>query len=340
MSASTDKRIIVVLGATSAQGNGAVAALLNDPKEQWTIRAVTRDTSVPWAEQFRSKYRDSQDRVSLIAGDVYDKESLRPIFSGAYGIFALINELKPGMVSPEEIRHEVDAGRNIVDVAEQCGVQHFVMGSLPDMVKASSGRYTEMYHMDHKFEVEQYAKTKLDCVTCVLPGFFYNNLRWPQYCRLRADGVVRFCASIPGQKKTQWLDSGYDVGVFVARIFALGKAKTAGKNYPVLSAPVTMDSMAATFERITGRRAIHDPITHDEWADLTVERIGPVFREDVKQMMQWVVEAPDDKICWGALDPEDDISAKELGVTASTFEDWLKRTGWTGPTEVYHKPTV
>ncbi|KAI1754828.1 putative cinnamoyl-CoA reductase [Xylaria castorea] len=290
MSKPTNRRVIVVLGATSAQGSGVVAALLHNPKGQWAIRAVTRDTTSPWAEKFRSKYQAAEDRVSLVSGNVYDVDSLRFIFSGAYGVFAMINEVLPGkpLVLPEEIRHQVTAGKDIVDTTKQCGLKHFVMSSLPDMVKASSGRFTEIYHMDHKFEIEQYAKKQLDCVTCVLPG-----------------------------------------------IFDLGGEKTAGKNYPVLSPLISMDDMAATFTRITGRKAIHSPLTHDEWADLTAAMLGPAFREDVKQMIEWVSVAPTDKICYGALDPEEDISAKELGVTTSTFEDWMKRTGWTGPTEVY-----
>lgn len=31
-----------------------------------------------------------------------------------------------------------------------------------------------------------------------------------------ADGVVRFCAPIPGPQAAQWVDSSYDVGVFAA----------------------------------------------------------------------------------------------------------------------------
>ncbi|KAI1320134.1 putative cinnamoyl-CoA reductase [Xylariaceae sp. FL0255] len=321
MSASIDRRVIVVLNATSAQGNGVVAALLNDPKTQWTIRAVTRDASTPWAEEFRNRYQAAKDRVSLVSADVYDIRSLRTAFSGAYGVFAMIIELLPGkrLVLPEEIRHEVDAGVNIVDMAKQCGVKHFVMNSLPDMANATSGRFTQMYHMDHKFEVEQYARKELDCVTSVIP----------------ADGIVRFCAPFPSDKKTQWVDPAYDVGIFAAKIFDLGPAKTAGKVYPVLSPMVNMDEMAATFTRVTGRKAIHVPLSHDKWADMTASMIGPAFREDVKEMMEWTSMAPADKVCYGALDPEEDISAKELGVTASTFEDWMKRSGWTGPTEVF-----
>ncbi|KAK5627498.1 hypothetical protein RRF57_003213 [Xylaria bambusicola] len=152
------------------------------------------------------------------------------------------------------------------------------------------------------------------------------------------DGVVRFCAPIPGPQKMQWTDPAYDVGVFTARIFDLGVEKTGGKVYPVLSPMVSMDDIAATFTRLTGRKAVHNPLTTAEWADLTCTMLGPAFRDDVKHMMDWFSIAPMDKICYGALDPEEDTSAEELGVTASTFEDWIKRTGWTGPTEVHEGP--
>ncbi|KAI0869190.1 putative cinnamoyl-CoA reductase [Hypoxylon argillaceum] len=318
------RRVIVIIGATSYQGSGVVSALIEDSKTQWTIRGVTRDTSSPWAEKFVSKYEAARDRVSLISGDIYSVESMRVALSGAYGVFLNTNQTVHGriLVKPEEQRQEVEQGRIIIDAAKHCGVTHFVISSLPDMKKASGGRFTDIYHMDQKYEVEQYARNQLDYVTSVIP----------------ADGVVRFCASLPGPQKIQWTDPAYDVGVFTAKIFDLGVEKTAGKVYPVLSPMVSMDDIAETFTRLTGRRVVHVPLTTAEWADLTSTMLGPAFRDDAKHMMDWFTMAPTNKVCYGTLDPEEDTSAKELGVTASTFEDWIKRTGWTGPTEVYEDP--
>lgn len=115
-------------------------------------------------------------------------------------------------------------------------------------------------------------------------------------------------------------------------VFSLGKEKTKGKIYPVLSPKISMDEMASTFTSITGQPAIHSPLPLDVWTDMTVQMLGPAFREDVKQMMEWIATAPEEKICYGALDSEEDRSMEELGITASTFADWLRRTGWTGPT--------
>ncbi len=39
----SDKKIIVVLGATGAQGGGLAHAILNDADSEFTVRAVTRD---------------------------------------------------------------------------------------------------------------------------------------------------------------------------------------------------------------------------------------------------------------------------------------------------------
>ncbi|KAI0129902.1 hypothetical protein BJ170DRAFT_618031 [Xylariales sp. AK1849] len=335
MSRSMEQRVIVVLGATGSQGSGVVAALLKDTSEErWSVRAVTRDPGSARAQKLLAEQQTPDGRLSVVYGDPYDPENLRKNFSGAYGVFAVVSEIMPGKVlmKEEEIAHELEAGRNVVDAAKDSYVEHFVFSSLPDMAKATSGRYTRIHHMNNKFMTEQYARKQLENVTCLIPGFFYSNHAWPQYAQRQSDGVVRFCAPLPGPQTAEWVDSSYDVGRFAARVFSLGKEKTKGRTYPVLSPKISMDEMASTFTSITGQPAIHSPLSLDEWTDMTVGMLGPAFREDVKQMMEWAAMAPKEKFCYGALDPDDDRSMDELGVAASTFADWLRRTGWTGPT--------
>lgn len=38
-----------------------------------------------------------------------------------------------------------------------------------------------------------------------------------------------------------------------------------------------------------------------------------------------------DKTHYGAFDPKVEQSNEELGHTGSSFEDWLRRSGWTSP---------
>ncbi|TDZ39376.1 NmrA-like family domain-containing protein 1 [Colletotrichum spinosum] len=329
-------RTIVVIGATGKQGGGVVRALLASDQD-WHVRALTRDVSSSRAQYLLSdcsRYiEDDVGRLTLVQGHVYDLSSLQAAFSGAYGVFAITSEVYPGktLIDEAEMAHEIEAGRNMVSAAEEAGIEHFVFSSLPDMVKTTSGKFTGIHHMDNKYAVEQIAKEHLSGVTCLIPGFFYTNLGWPQYSQRQPDGEVRFCTAIPSDQVAQWTDPSYDMGSFAARVFDLGVDKTAGKTYPVMSPLITPDQMAATFTRLTGQPASHSPITPERFGEMTAPFVGPALKADAQQMMEWASMTPSDKICFGAMEPHEDRSFEDLGLKASTFEDWLRRSGWRGP---------
>ncbi|KAM7197263.1 NAD(P)-binding protein [Rhypophila sp. PSN 637] len=325
-------RVIVVLGATGHQGGGVVRALLKS--KSWTVRAGTRNPGSSKAQKLLDEVESDDGRLELVVAHVYDIETLRKAFAGAYGVFAITSESHPDkkIVDEEEMQHEIEAGRNIVLAAKECNVQHFVFSSLPDMMHTTSGQFPKLYHMNNKHAVEKIAREELPGrVTCLIPGFFYTNLQWRQYCRRQEDGVARFCYPIPSDQVAQWTDPEYDMGAFAAKVFDLGIDRTRGKTYLVMSPRVTPQEMAETFTRVTGEPAIHSPASAEEFADLTAPFVGPAFKEDAKQMMQWAAIAPKSKVAYGALDPQVDRSAEELGLVASSFEAWLQRSGWTGP---------
>ncbi|KAH6848225.1 putative cinnamoyl-CoA reductase [Chaetomium sp. MPI-CAGE-AT-0009] len=328
-------RVIVVLGATGHQGRGVVRALLES--KSWIVRAGNRDPGSSKAQKLLAEEQTDDGRLEVVAAHPYDIETLRKAFAGAYGVFAVTWESHPDkkIVEEEEFQHEIEAGRNIVLAAKECNVQHFVFSSLPDMMQATSGQFPKLYHMNNKYAIEKIAKEELPGkVTCLIPGFFYTNLRWQHYSRRQDDGVVRFCCPIPSNHVAQWTDPEYDMGSFAAKVFDLGVDRTRGKTYLAMSPQVTPQEMAETFTRVTGQPAIHSPISAEEFGSSTVQFVGPAFKEDAKQMMEWASIAPKSKVAYGALDPEVDRSAEELGLTASSFEAWLKRSDWTGPDRV------
>lgn len=53
----SDKKLLVVFGATGQQGGSVITALLNDQKAagQWKIRGITRDPSKPNAKALQDK---------------------------------------------------------------------------------------------------------------------------------------------------------------------------------------------------------------------------------------------------------------------------------------------
>ncbi|GAM34514.1 cinnamoyl-CoA reductase [Talaromyces pinophilus] len=332
MSTSATPRTIVVVGASGNQGSGVVRALLNSKATRdmlWLVRGTTRDPNSAKAKKFLADHQTTDNRLTLVAGNVYDQASLQDAFVDAYGVFAITSEYYPGrlLMNREDMQHEVEAGYNIVLAAEKCGIEHFVFSSLPDMVKTTGGRFPNIHHMNNKHTIEKFARERLNTLTCLIPGFFYTNLMRPQYCQRRADGVVRFLTPIPGGQVMQWTDPTYDMGFFAA-----SPEKTRGKTYHVLSPPITADEMARTFTRVTGQPAIHDPISAEEFAEFAVPVVGPAFKEDAKEMMEWAAVMPADKICYGAFDTDQNEAMKILGLKATSFEDWLHRRNWKGPT--------
>lgn len=54
---SSDKKLLVVFGATGVQGGSVVNSILNDPKTAATfkVRGITRDTSKPAAQKLQER---------------------------------------------------------------------------------------------------------------------------------------------------------------------------------------------------------------------------------------------------------------------------------------------
>lgn len=73
------------------------------------------------------------------------------------------------------------------------------------------------------------------------------------------------------------------------------------------------------------------PSTIDQWGATVAATVGKGYEEDIKQMMEWISVAPDDRLCYGTIKPEDDKSWEDLGVKASTFTEWMDRASWRGP---------
>lgn len=176
MSTSAAPRTIVVVGASGNQGSGVVRALLNSKATRdmiWLVRGTTRDPNSAKAKKFLADHQTTDNRLTLVAGNVYDQASLQDAFADAYGVFAITSEYYPGrlLMNREDMQHEVEAGYNIVLAAEKCGIEHFVFSSLPDMVKTTGGRFPNIHHMNNKHTIEKFARERLNMLTCLIPGW-------------------------------------------------------------------------------------------------------------------------------------------------------------------------
>lgn len=173
MKSSNTTQTIVVVGATGNQGRGVVQAILAEPSlSAFYVRALTRDVHSHSATNLLISLQTPSERLSLVAADVFDAKSLEIAFEGAYGVFAVTTMWKAGTrcESEDELKAELESGKNIVTAAQQAGIEHFVLSSLPNLNKASNGRFRKLFHFDHKAMVQELAMQELPAVTALHPG--------------------------------------------------------------------------------------------------------------------------------------------------------------------------
>lgn len=185
---SSQKPIIVVLGATGNQGGSVITHFLSLPSSPYTIRGVTRNTSSANAKRLESL------GVEVAAGDFDDPASLDAAFQGASVIFSntdfwqsyfnpAIRERasatgQSAMVFSKGI--ETQQNKNIIDAAAKIKtLDRLVYSSLPYTNKLSGGKYSHVHHFDGKAIAEEYGKATYPDLwaktTVLYAGYYLEN---------------------------------------------------------------------------------------------------------------------------------------------------------------------
>jgi uncharacterized protein YbjT (DUF2867 family) len=159
---TSNKPLIVVFGATGAQGGSVVEHLLKNGL--FRIRGITRDASSDKGKALAAR------GVEVVSADVSKPETLPAAFAGAYGAFVVTNFWDPSSMGKEHAQ-----GIVLVDAAKAAGVTHFQYAALPNVEAESKGKYN-VPHFTDKGKVAEYAKTKGFAYTS-FPGasFYYQN---------------------------------------------------------------------------------------------------------------------------------------------------------------------
>src|SRR3954471_14648711 len=123
----TDKKIVAVVGATGAQGNGLVRAILADTSGQFAVRAITRNPGSDKAKALAAAGAD------VVAADVDDEASLARAFAGAYGAFC-VTFFWDHFSAEKEV---AEAG-HMARAAKAAGVKHVIWSTLDDTRKFMS----------------------------------------------------------------------------------------------------------------------------------------------------------------------------------------------------------
>jgi len=239
--------IILVTGATGAQGGSVARALLNT--KRYAVRCLTRDTS-------SDKATELQDAgAELAEGDLNDKDSLLAAMKDCYGVFGLTNFW-------EHYEREFQQGRNLVDAVRDSGISHFVYSGLPGYLELSSGQFP-VPHCDIKAALENYTRSLGLAASFVHIAFYYENFFSFFPPQKREDGCYYF--GFPQGDTRLAMASVEDIGPIVAGIFACPEIylhRTVG----VVGEDRSCKEYAAIMSRVLGVTVRYNHIQRDVYS--------------------------------------------------------------------------
>jgi len=306
-----NKKIIAVIGATGAQGRGVVNAILNDPKQRFVARAITRNAGSEKAKELAAK------GVEVVEADVDNKESIKKAFKGAYGAFCLTFFWEH--FSPEK---ENQHAKNMAEAASEAGVKHVIWSTLEDTRKwiplddnrmpTLSGKY-KVPHFDAKGESNVYFEKSGVPYTLLNTSFYWENFIYfglgPQK---GPDG--KLAITFPMSDKKLPGIASEDIGKCAYAIFNAGN-QYQGKTISIAGEHLTGNQMAAAFSKHLGTEVKYNDVSASVY-----RTFGFPGADDMANMFQFKAEFEKD-FC-GARDIN---AVKKINPELLNFDSWLQK---------------
>lgn len=257
--AAYKQRTIVVTGATGLQGGAVTRHLL---KDGWHVRALTRNAASQPAQALARLGAD------VVQGDMGDTATLRPLFSGAYGVYSVQNPYPSG---PEA---EVTQGKNVADVAKESGVEHLVYGS------AGIGKEgTGIPSWETKLQVENHMKAIELPLTILRPMAFMELMIDQKF--FPAIGTWQVMAALMGSARPIGWVCTDDLGAIAAKMFA-APDRFIGQELSLASDVQSLEQCRSLYREVMGRNPPHFPLP--AWL---FKRFGFAGR-DLTAMWRWL----------------------------------------------------
>ncbi|CAH6786750.1 Nmral1 [Phodopus roborovskii] len=303
-----DKKLVVVFGATGAQGGSVARTLLEDGT--FRVRVVTRNPEQRAAQELKLQ------GAEVVQGDQDDEASMELALTGAHATFIVTNyweqcsqdrEVKQSYRWDLACKPLCCAGKLLADLAKRLGLRYVVYSGLENIRKLTAGRLTAG-HFDGKGEVEEYFRDIGVPMTSVrLPCYFENLLSYflPQKA---ADGESYLLDLPMGDVPMDGMAVS-DLGPIVLSLLK-NPEEYVGQNIGLSTCKHTAEEYAALLTRHIGKTVHHAKTTPEEY-----EKLGFMGARDLANMFRFYALKPDRNI---------DLTL-QLNPKAQTLDQWLEQ---------------
>ncbi|MBZ5856929.1 NmrA/HSCARG family protein [Flavihumibacter profundi] len=305
----SQKKIIVVFGATGAQGGGLARAILNDKNSEFAVRAVTRDPNSDKAKELATM------GAEVVQADLANPDSIYKAMEGAYGAFCVT--FFWAHFSPAQ---EAAEAKCMAEAAKAAGVKHVIWSTLEDtriLVPLNDDRMPTLQekfkvpHFDSKGDSNHFFTDAGVPVTFLLTTFYWDNLIYFGMGPKRgADGVLAITFPM-ADKKLSGI-SAEDIGKCAYGIFKKGESLV-GKTVGIAGEHITCADMAKALTKVLGEEVRYNSVTPEMFRSF-----GFPGAEDLGNMFQYYQEF--EKEFTAARDID---NARALNPELLSFDMWL-----------------
>jgi uncharacterized protein YbjT (DUF2867 family) len=301
------KKIIVVFGATGAQGGGLAHAILNDPNSEFAVRAVTRNRGSDKAKAL------AKIGAEIVTADIDDPQSMKRVLKGSYGAYFVTF-----FWSHLSAEREYEEAHGMAKAAKDAGLEHVIWSTLEDTRKyiqldddrmpTLQGKY-KIPHFDAKGAANHFFIDLKVPVTFLMASFYWDNLI-TSGPKKGPDGKLYL--TLPLDDKKMAGIASEDIGKCAYGIFKKGK-ELIGKTIGVSGEQLTGKEMAMALSKALGKEVLFNNVTPD-----TFRGFGFPGAEELGNMFQFYRDF--DKECNSVRDVN---FSRKLNPELKSFEPWL-----------------
>jgi uncharacterized protein YbjT (DUF2867 family) len=315
----SDKKVIVIFGATGGQGGGLAKAILDDPNSEFSVRAITRNLNSEKARMLEQRGAD------VVTANIDDPASLERALQGAYGAYFVTFFWEH--FSPEK---ELSEARSMAAAAKKANLKHVIWSTLEDtrlFIPLTDNRMPtlmEKYkvpHFDAKGESDKFFTEAGVPTTFLLTSFYWDNfINFGMGPKLSEGG--KYAITFPmGDRKLAGIAVD-DIGKCAYGIFK-NPEEYIGKRVGIAGGHLTGAEMATALGK-----AISQEVTFNSVPFEVYRGFGFPGADDLGNMFQFNHDFADTFNGTRSIEV-----SKKLNPELKTFETWLEENAQRIPME-------